>query len=56
MSAEFYSLLDSDADKDSLKVEFATTIVQNLLQLGGSIAKKTRKVLSEMLAGKGSKR
>ncbi len=54
LSADFYRLLDKNADAETLRVEFLREIAQALLSSDGSVAAKAKKVILE-LSGTGSK-
>ncbi len=54
LSADFYRLLDKNADAETLRVEFLREIAQALLSSDGSIATKAKKVIME-LSGNGLK-
>jgi transcriptional regulator with XRE-family HTH domain len=50
LSADFYALLDSGADKETLRTEFLREIAQGLLTTGNPMSKRIRKILNEILA------
>lgn len=54
LSADFYRMLDKNADAETLRVEFLREIAQALLSSDGAVAMKAKKVISE-LSGNGSK-
>lgn len=56
LSADFYVLLDKNADTETLRIEFLREIAQALLSSNESLATKAKKVIAELSSAKGKKK
>lgn len=56
LSADFYVLLDKNADTETLRIEFLREIAQALLSSNESLATKAKKVIAELSTAKGKKK
>ena len=56
LSADFYLLLDKNADTETLRVEFLREVGKALLSADESTAAKAKKVISELADSKGRKK
>lgn len=55
-SADFYRLLDKNADSETLRIEFLREIGQALLSADESTAAKAKKIIAELAGSKGRKK
>lgn len=55
-SADFYRLLDKNADSETLRIEFLREIGQALLSADEATAAKAKKIITELAGSKGRKK